>query len=317
MKVVPNSAGVSGLTTASLSPPADAAPTAARAQHPSLDPVALEAGYTPVLGVRGEVKRCVGDLCELAEDDLPAEEPLQVRMAGEDVAVTMRTPGHDIELALGFLLSEGIISGKHHVESVSHCPDENDLPNPNVINVLPTDRALVDPLRWRRNMIATSSCGICGKTSIEQVAACLPAAYDRQPITVSLDTLYSLEPTLRGEQHGFAQTGGLHAAGLFDIEGNLLVLREDIGRHNAVDKAIGYALMRDLLPLDRHIMLVSSRASFEIVQKALMSGVSIMAVISAPSSLAVDLARSARMTLVAFLRGDRLNIYSGHERIVG
>jgi FdhD protein len=135
-------------------------------------------------------------------------------------------------------------------------------------------------------------------------------------VSVSLDTLYSLEPTLRGAQHGFAQTGGLHAAGLFDLDGNMLVLREDIGRHNAVDKVIGYVLMRDLLPLDRHILLVSSRASFEIVQKALMAGVSIMAVISAPSSRAVDLARSAGLTLVAFLRGDRLNIYSGGERIL-
>jgi FdhD protein len=258
----------------------------------------------------------VGGVCEVAEDDLPAEEPLQVRMAGEDVAVTMRTPGHDIELALGFLLSEGIIVGKHHVESVSHCPGEDDLPNPNIINVLPTDRTLVDPRRWRRTMLATSSCGVCGKTSIEQVAACLPARSGREPLPVSLDTLYSLEPTLRAAQHGFAQTGGLHAAGLFDLDGNMLVLREDIGRHNAVDKVIGYALMRDLLPLDRYILLVSSRASFEIVQKALMAGVSIMAVISAPSSLAVDLARSAGMTLVAFLRGDRLNIYSGGERIL-
>jgi FdhD protein len=320
MEVVPNLAGVSGSPAAipaTTVPPAPAAPLPARAQHATAELDALEAEYTPVLGVRGEVKRCVGDLCELAEDDLPAEEPLQMRLAGEDVAVTMRTPGHDIELALGFLLSEGIIEGKHHVESVSHCPDENDLPNPNVINVLPTDRTLVDPRRWRRTTTANSSCGICGKTSIEQVAACLPARPDREPATVPLSTLYALEPALRGSQHGFAQTGGLHAAGLFDLGGNLLVLREDIGRHNAVDKTIGYALMRDMLPLDRHILLVSSRASFEIVQKALMAGVSIMAVISAPSSLAVDLARNAGMTLVAFLRGDRLNIYSGHERVVG
>jgi FdhD protein len=259
------------------------------------------------------IRRCVGPYCEVSEDDLPVEEPLQIRMAGEDVAVTMRTPGHDIELTLGFLYSEGIIAGKAHIESIAHCADEDGLPTPNVINVLPSDRDLVDPRRWRRDFFAASSCGLCGKTTLESVTRSLPAAASNA--NIALDTLYLLGEKLREAQEGFARSGGLHAAGLFDVEGKLLLLREDVGRHNAVDKIVGHALLHDLLPLDNHILLVSSRASFEIVQKALAAGIAIMAVISAPSSLAVELAEQANMTLVAFLREGRLNIYAGHERI--
>jgi FdhD protein len=255
----------------------------------------------------------VGQQCNVAEDDLPVEEPLQIRLAGEDVAVTMRTPGHDVELAAGFLYSEGIIKVKAHIDSIAHCPDEDGLPAPNIINVFPTDRDLVDPRRWRRDFFAASSCGLCGKTSLESVTRSLQRVEGDS--TVTLDTLYSLGEKLRKAQEGFARSGGLHAAGLFDLEGNLLLLREDIGRHNAVDKIVGHALLHDLLPLDRHILLVSSRASFEIVQKALAAGVQIMAVISAPSSLAVELAEQAGMTLVAFLREGRLNVYAGRERI--
>jgi FdhD protein len=262
---------------------------------------------------RRTVSRYVGQQCNVAEDDLTVEEPLQIRLAGEDVAVTMRTPGHDIELAAGFLYSDGIINGKAHIESIAHCSDENGLPAPNIINVFPTDRDLVDPRRWRRDFFAASSCGLCGKTSLESVTRSLPRA--KGDATVTLDTLYSLGEKLRKAQEGFARSGGLHAAGLFDLEGNLLLLREDIGRHNAVDKIVGHALLYDVLPLDRHVLLVSSRASFEIVQKALAAGVSIMAVISAPSSLAVELAEQAGMTLVAFLREGRLNVYAGRERI--
>jgi FdhD protein len=263
--------------------------------------------------VRRTIRRCVGPDCEASEDYLPVEEPLQIRMAGEDVAVTMRTPGHDIELTLGFLYSEGIIAAKADIESIAHCADEDGLPAPNIINVFPSDRDLVDPRRWRRDFFAASSCGLCGKTSLDSVTLSLPAATSNA--TVALDTLYSLGEKLREAQEGFARSGGLHAAGLFDIEGKMLLLREDIGRHNAVDKIVGHALLHDLLPLDRHILLVSSRASFEIVQKALAAGVAIMAVISAPSSLAVELAEQADMTLVAFLREGRLNIYAGQERI--
>jgi FdhD protein len=221
----------------------------------------------------------------------------------------MRTPGHDVELAAGFLYTEGIITRKADIESVAPCSDGDGLPAPNIINVSPTERDLVDPRRWRRDFFAASSCGLCGKTSLESVARTLPA--DLSPPHVGLDVLYSLEEKLRASQSGFERSGGLHAAGLFDLEGNLLVLREDIGRHNAVDKIVGHALLTDLLPLDRHILLVSSRASFEIVQKALAARIGILAVISAPSSLAVELAEQAGMTLVAFLRDGRLNVYAG------
>jgi FdhD protein len=263
--------------------------------------------------VRKPVHRYAGHQSESAEDDLPVEEPLQIRLAGEDVAVTMRTPGHDAELAVGFLYSEGIIGGKEHIEGISYCLDDDGLPTANVINVSPTDRDLVDPKQWRRDFFAASSCGLCGKTSIDSITRSLPPA--ASTISVTPQLLYHLSEKLQKAQEGFARSGGLHAAGLFDLEGNLLLLREDIGRHNAVDKIVGHALMHGSLPLDHHILLVSSRASFEIVQKAHAAGVVIMAVISAPSSLAVELAEQANMTLIAFLRERRLNVYAGKERI--
>jgi len=263
---------------------------------------------------RKAVCRYVGGRYQVAYDDLPVEEPLQIRLAGEDVAVTMRTPGHDDELAAGFLYSEGIVGSKAHIEDISYCLDEDGLPTTNVINVFPTDRDLVDPRQWRRDFFAASSCGLCGKTSIDSVTRSLPPAASN--VTVKPQLLYTLSDKLERAQEGFARSGGLHAAGLFDLDGNLLLLREDIGRHNAVDKIIGHALLHDLLPLDRHILLVSSRASFEIVQKAHAAGVVIMAVISAPSSLAVELAERANMTLIAFLREGRLNVYTRKERIL-
>jgi len=259
------------------------------------------------------VHRFVGHECEATHDDLAVEEPLQIRLAGEDVAVTMRTPGHDTDLAVGFLYTEGIIQGKEQLESVSYCVGPSGDIEPNIINVSPADRQLLEPRAWGRNFYSTSSCGLCGKTSIEQITTRIKQATNTSK--VSLDTLYSLEDKLRDAQTVFAQTGGIHAAGLFDLEGNLLAVREDVGRHNAVDKVVGHALLNEMLPLDSHILIVSSRASFEIVQKALVAGVNIMAVVSAPSSLAVELAREVGMTLVAFLRQGRLNVYSGAERI--
>jgi FdhD protein len=263
-----------------------------------------------------------GDQHEWVEDDVAVEEPLQIRLAGEDVAVTMRTPGHDAELAAGFLFSEGIIAGKQHIESIAHClsPDGS-LPQ-NIINVLPTDRALLEPGRWGRNFISSSSCGLCGKTSIENILGLKskvqsPKSQDaRSALRVSHSAFYKLEAKLREAQETFSKTGGLHAAALFNLDGDLLVLREDVGRHNAVDKVIGHALMADLLPLSQHILVVSSRASFEIVQKAHIAGVEVLAVFSAPSSLAVDLAREAGMTLVAFLRQGRLNVYAGEALMI-
>jgi FdhD protein len=258
----------------------------------------------------------VGSSSELTFDDLTIEEPLQIRMAGVDVAVTMRTPGHDDELAAGFLFTEGLITGRHQVESITYCLADDGTPSPNILNVQPTERDLVNPHLWGRDFLATSSCGLCGKTSLNQVER----AVQRVPspsynFTLPVDTLYSLPDKLRNAQATFEQTGGIHAAGLFDLEGNLLLLREDVGRHNAVDKVIGYALLNDMLPLDRHILLVSSRASFEIVQKAITAGFAIVCAISAPSSLAVELARQSGLTLVAFLRHGRLNVYSGSERV--
>jgi FdhD protein len=218
-------------------------------------------------------------------------------------------------LAAGFLLAEGIISGKHHIDSIAHCLDEDGNPAPNVINILPAERNLLEPGRWGRNFIAASSCGLCGKTSISQVKRQVaPLTCDA---AVRLDTLYTLPAKLTDAQDLFAQTGGMHAAGLFDLDGRLLLLREDVGRHNAVDKVVGYALLNEMLPLDRAILVVSSRASFEIVQKALLAGVGVVAAISAPSSLAIELAREAGMTLVGFLREERLNVYSGEWRING
>jgi FdhD protein len=238
-------------------------------------------------------------------------------MAGVDIAVTMRTPGHDDELAAGFLFTEGLIEGRHQVDSIAYCPTGDGSPSPNIVNVQPTERELVNPHLWGRDFLATSSCGLCGKTSLSQVEQVTrrvrPIAHH---FAVPVDTLYSLPGKLRNGQDTFAQTGGIHAAGLFDLEGNLLLLREDVGRHNAVDKLVGHALLNDMLPLDRHILLVSSRASFEIVQKALIAGFALVCAISAPSSLAVELARQSGLTLVAFLRQGRLNVYSGPERVV-
>ncbi|HKP54405.1 MAG TPA: formate dehydrogenase accessory sulfurtransferase FdhD [Chloroflexia bacterium] len=279
--------------------------------------------HSALSSVRESVVRYRGNDYERTDDYLAVEEPLQIRLAGEDVAVTMRTPGHDAELAAGFLFTEGIIAGKQHIEAIAYCPLDDGSRSQNVINVLPTNRALLEPGSWGRNFISSSSCGLCGKTSIQQVSLRSKVQSPKSDSHTPLSTLrippglfYALEAKLRAAQETFTQTGGLHAAALFDLDGDLIVLREDVGRHNAVDKIIGYALLQDQLPLDRHIVVVSSRASFEIIQKALTSGVQVLAAFSAPSSLAVELARQADMTLVAFLRQGRLNIYAGEERVM-
>ena len=248
-------------------------------------------------------------------DTLAVEEPLEIRLAGCSVAVTMRTPGDDFDLALGFLLTEGIIRSQADVVSIAHCPADDESSSFNVVNVNPSDPALVDPNRWRRNFYATSSCGVCGKASIESVRQ------DTSPIDsdarMPAETLYRLDEELRGAQAVFGQTGGLHAAALFDLQGHLVALREDVGRHNAVDKVVGYALQQGMIGdgLREHALMVSGRTSFEVVQKALMAGIPILIAVSAPSSLAVELARSSNMTLVGFLRQGRFNVYAGGERI--
>jgi FdhD protein len=255
-----------------------------------------------------------GDTTVSREDLLTVEEPLEIRFAGLSVAVTMRTPGDDFDLALGFLFTEGIIHRRDDVASIAYCPSADAATQGNIVNVHPAQRGLVDPQRWQRHFFSTSSCGICGKASIDAIhqQACAVQGSAR----ISHQTLYRLDERLRTAQQVFAQTGGLHAAGLFDLDGELITLREDVGRHNAVDKVIGDALGRAALPLDQSVLVVSSRASFEVTQKALMAGIPILAAVSAPSSLAIDLARSANMTLIGFLRSGRCNIYTGAERVI-
>jgi FdhD protein len=246
-----------------------------------------------------------------AVDVLAAEEPLEIRLHGEPVAVTMRTPGHDAELAVGFLLGEGIVR-QQDVASVFECrSDEGD---GGVADV--TLRAGAKPSGgWQRNFYATSSCGVCGKASIDAVRQAAEPVADGP--SVSADVLLGLPDALRGAQRVFDRTGGLHAAGLFDPKGGLETLREDVGRHNAVDKVVGRAAQDGRLPLAGRVLMVSGRSSFEIVQKALLAGIPFVAAVSAPSTLAVRLAQESNMTLVGFLRPGGFNVYAGAGRVDG
>jgi FdhD protein len=245
-------------------------------------------------------------------DSLAVEEPLEIRVRGRSVAVTMRTPGYDRELAVGFLLTEGIIRDRQAVVEILHCraaaaPD-------NTLNVFLAPSLNVDFAQLTRHVFATSSCGLCGKASIESVHQHFPPVKSRTKVSAS--TLARLPKVMREAQAAFNQTGGLHAAAVFDAKGELVVLREDVGRHNAVDKVLGHGFLEGPWPFDSHILLVSGRASFEIMQKALAGRIPIVCAISAPSSLAVDFARESGQTLVGFLRGEEMNLYAGAERIV-
>ena len=250
----------------------------------------------------------------LLQDSLAAEEPLEIRVGGIPFTVTMRTPGHDIELAAGFLLTEGIIQSSDQIAGLRAVTPENGLRS-NVVEVELKDTEF-DSVGLQRNFFAASSCGICGKASIEAIRVRGLKALDTD-FRFDPEVLCRLPETLRSEQAVFRRTGGLHAAALFDSSGNLLALREDIGRHNAVDKIVGWALLQNRLPLSRHVMLVSGRGGFEIVQKALAAGIPILASVSAPSSLAVKLARELGLTLIGFLRGRRFVIYSSEFRCLG
>ncbi len=245
-----------------------------------------------------------------ANDELAAEEPLEIQVNTRPVCVTMRTPGHDEELAAGFLLTEGIIHARRDVLRLAPYPRNAD---GNVINVFLAARVRVDFARLTRHVFASSSCGLCGKASIAAVRQQFPAVRSR--VSVAAETLLGLPGKLQAAQATFARTGGLHAAALFDLRGRLLVLREDVGRHNAVDKVLGWAWRRGSLPLDRRLLVVSGRASFEIMQKALAARVPVVAAVSAPSSLAVDFARASGQTLIGFLRGERMNVYAGARRV--
>jgi FdhD protein len=252
-------------------------------------------------------------------ETVAVEEPLEIRVNGNPITVTMRTPGSDFELAQGFLLTEHIIGHRDDVEAIRYCggtgPD-----GANTYNVLDITLAPGVPapdVDVTRNFYTTSSCGICGKASLDAVRLASryrPAGY---PARIATQTLTAMPQQLRSAQKVFASTGGLHAAALFDVDGTMLVVREDIGRHNAVDKVIGWALENDRIPLSTAVLLVSGRASFELTQKAVMAGVPMLAAVSAPSSLAVDLAGESGLTLVAFLRGDSMNVYSRPDRITG
>ncbi|MHC5023898.1 MAG: formate dehydrogenase accessory sulfurtransferase FdhD [Planctomycetota bacterium] len=243
-------------------------------------------------------------------DELAAEEPLEIRVRGRSFAVTMRTPGHDKELAAGLLLSEGIVSGPADILRIETCA-RNDHDNAIAVTLAP--KVAIDLDQFKRHLVGTSSCGVCGKTSIEAVHR--QFAPVESPIRVSAAALLAAPRLLRPAQATFGRTGGLHAAAIFDAGGHLVVVHEDIGRHNAVDKVLGHALLNDGLPLDEHALLVSGRASFEIMQKALAARISIVAAVSAPSSLAVQFAEQSGQTLVGFLRDDRMNIYAQPDRI--
>jgi FdhD protein len=252
------------------------------------------------------------------DDYLAAEEPLEIRIGDQPLSVTMRTPGHDLELAAGFLFTEGLIQNYEQIVAIESVEPvtEDGVKRGNVIQAELVEEATPDFAKMRRHFFASSSCGICGKASIDAVRSRLLTA-PNPDFRVEAELLISLPDVLRSSQDVFQRTGGLHAAALFDSLGGLLVVREDIGRHNAVDKVIGWALLDHRVPLGNSVLLVSGRGGFEIVQKALVAGVPVLASVSAPSSLAVQLARELRMTLVGFLRGRRFVIYSGEERIAG
>ena len=249
------------------------------------------------------------------DDYLAAEEPLEIRVGEHPLSVTMRTPGHDLELAAGFLFTEGLVQRAEQILRLASVTPEGAPDRGNVVEAELSPEATPDFEKMRRHFFAASSCGICGKASIDSVRSRLlrPPNAD---FRLSAELLVRLPDALRSSQDVFERTGGLHAAALFDAGGALLVLREDIGRHNAVDKVIGWALREGRLPLGDCVLLVSGRGGFEIVQKAIVAGVPVVASVSAPSSLAVQLARELRLTLVGFLRGRRFVIYAGDERVV-
>jgi FdhD protein len=245
---------------------------------------------------------------EYLPDDLTVEEPLEIHVGRQVLATTMRTPGDDEELAAGFLVSEAVVHKREEIAKIS-ANSENTV----VVDLAAGLQLKLNSLQ--RFGTISSSCGICGKTSIEAIRQNFPAIQSRG-LRIDIQTLLSLPKLLRKQQGDFARTGGIHAAGIFDLDGRPQIVREDIGRHNAVDKAIGRAFLDGLLPLDQHLLLVSGRASFEIVQKALAAGIPIVAAVSAPSTLAVDFARESNQTLIGFLRPPSFNIYSHIERVI-
>ena len=253
-------------------------------------------------------------------DTLAVEEPLEIRVAGAPLAVTMRTPGHDVDLAIGFLLSEGVIGHGEDVLAAIHCGGPGTGGEENTYNVLDLSLAPHVPApssSAERNFYTTSSCGVCGKASIDAVRTVSRVGVADPQLRIRPELIASLPDSLREHQAVFEKTGGLHAAGLFDAATEeLLVLREDVGRHNAVDKVLGWAARNGRIPLRGTVLQVSGRASFELVQKAVMAGVPVLSAVSAPSSLAVELAQEAGLTLLGFVRGINLNVYAHPQRVL-
>ena len=266
---------------------------------------------------RRRVKHLAGGRATARQETLAVEEPLEIRLNGTPSTITMRTPGSDFELTQGFLLTEGIIAQREDVQTIRYCEgrDDHGANNCNVLDVTLAPGVQPPSFDVTRNFYTTSSCGVCGKASLEAVRLISRHAPGDDPVTVGAAALRAMPDRLRAAQKVFAATGGLHAAALFAADGAMLAVREDIGRHNAVDKVIGWALERGQVPLAGSVLLVSGRASFELTQKALMAGIPVLAAVSAPSSLAVSLAEESGITLVAFLREDSMNVYSRADRV--
>lgn len=251
-----------------------------------------------------------GTTAALSSDEVACEEPLEIRVRGRAISITMRTPDHDDELAAGFLLSEGLIHRRADVLKIEPCDRNQD---GNLINVILAPEVPVDFPKLTRHVFASSSCGLCGKATIDSVRGKF-AAIDGE-LRIPAAKITALPEIMRQTQSTFDRTGGLHAAAIFNDRGELIVLREDVGRHNAVDKVIGHCLLHDLVPLSQHILLVSGRTSFEILQKALAARIAIIAAVSAPSSLAVEFAEDSGQTLIGFLRASRMNVYTHPHRV--
>ncbi len=272
---------------------------------------------------RAKVLEVAGGVSRRRDDLVAVEEPLEIRVVAEragrrerhPVAITMRTPGHDFELAAGFLFSESVVAGRESVWRVTYCesPDAEESDG-NIVEVHLAPGVVFEPERSSRNVYTTSSCGVCGRGSLELLWTATPARPEGE-IRLEADLLRSLPGRLESAQRVFEETGGLHAAALWTPEGELELLREDVGRHNAVDKLVGHLLLADRLPAANRLLLVSGRASFELVQKAIMAGIPALAAVGAPSSLAVDAAEEFGMTLVGFLDSRRFNVYCGAERV--
>lgn len=260
-----------------------------------------------------KIRKLNGNQSITEESDVVAlEEPLEIRIRGNAIATTMRTPGNDIELTAGFISSEGIIKKRRDILEIAHCEDDKTIDDKNIVNVFLHSDVKIDPEKVKRHFIANSSCGICGKATIESLHSLFPPI--KSTISISTKNLNKFPEKLRNSQDTFDQTGGLHAAAIFDSDGSTVGTREDVGRHNAVDKIIGLSVLEEI-DLSSQILMVSGRISYEIMQKSLAAQIPIVAAISAPTSLAVEFAAENNQTLIGFMRNNKMNIYTGHERI--